>query len=309
MLKRLLRKILVTLLIGLLSGLLYFASDFEIPIIDQKSEAYFTAGLKSSTLAYATTRGVNAVVSVLQWSEINVSPAGVGVTIAAGQILDPLKDMAERLSDIIVTAVVSIGMQKIAFDIGEAYTFKAVSILLLLFLPAIWLNFRAPSIYMQILVRACYFMLMLRFLLPATSLVNEYLYENLFKVEIERSIDKLSVISSDYDELSEIEAKKKKGMFPFLTGDDGLTVDKLKQVWRKVTDNAEEIMTSLMALTTLYLTMFIIQILLIPLGMLWLLMKFTAYSGLDLIANRLLNSMEGVSRPKNKDFEISYLSD
>lgn len=292
--KRLIRKILVTLLIGLFSGLLYWVADTEIPVIDEKSEAYFNKSLKSSTLAYATTRGVNAVVSVLQWSEINVAPAGVGVTIAAGQILDPLKDLAERLSDVIVTAIVSIGMQKIAFELGEAYTFKAVAILILLFLPAVWLNFRSPSLFVQLTVRACYFMLMLRFLLPATSLVNEYLYENLFKIKIQESMQKLSTVSSDYDQLSKIkpEEEKKKGLFPSLS-DGGLSVEKIKKSWTRVTENAEEIMTSLMALTTLYLTMFLIQILLIPLGMLWLLMKFTVYGGMDTIANRLLIYLEG----------------
>lgn len=295
--RRLLRKILVTLLIGLFSGFLYWVADTEIPVIDAKSEAYFNQSLKSSTLAYATTRGVNAVVSVLQWSEINVAPAGVGVTIAAGQILDPLKDLAERLSDVIVTAIVSIGMQKIAFELGEAYTFKSVAILILLFLPAVWLNFRSPSLFVQFTVRACYFMLMLRFLLPATSLVNEYLYENLFKIKIEESMKKLSSVSSDYEELSEIKPEeKKKSLLPSLSGDTGISVDKIKKSWHRITNNAEEIMTSLMALTTLYLTMFLIQILLIPLGMLWLLFKFTAYSGLDTVADRLLNYLEGAPK-------------
>jgi len=83
---------------------------------------------------------------------------------------------------------------------------------------------------------------------------------------------------------------------PSLSGDTGISVDKIKKSWHRVTNNAEEIMTSLMALTTLYLTMFLIQILLIPLGMLWLLFKFTVYSGMDTIADRLLVYLEGAPK-------------
>lgn len=282
------KKLMLSLLILLLSTGLYLASFVEIPVVDRQSDAYFAGTLKSATLAYATTRGVNAVVSVLKESEVQVSPAGVGLTIAAGQILDPIDDMTERLSSVIVMAIVSLGIQKIGFELGAAFSFKLVAALILLFIPALWLNLRAPNPMLRLAVRFCYFLLVLRFLLPASSLVNDYLYDNLFKAKIEESVKSLSVISSDYKEMSTMEPEGERGFFSSLTGAVGTRIEKTKQAFSRVLENAEGVITSLLSLTTLYVALFIIQVLFIPLGMLWLLTNLARSPAIDLLTDRVL---------------------
>ncbi|MBU0500571.1 MAG: hypothetical protein KJ558_13865 [Gammaproteobacteria bacterium] len=282
------KKLMLSLLILLISIGLYLASFVEIPFVDKESNAYFTGTLKSATLAYATTRGVNAVVSVLKESEVNVSPAGVGLTIAAGQILDPIDDMTERLSSVIVMAIVSLGIQKIGFELGAAFSFKLVAALILLFIPALWLNLRAPNPLLRLAVRFCYFLIVLRFLLPISSLVNDYLYDNLFKARIEESVRSLSVISSDYNEMSRMEPGGERGFFSSLTGAVGTGIEKTKQAFSRVLENAESIISSLLNLTTLYVALFIIQVLFIPLGMLWLLMALARSPATNLLTDRVL---------------------
>lgn len=121
------KRLPLTILLLLSSIALYFLSGIKLPVLDTNADGYFEESIKGATLAYASVRGVNAVVSVLKESEIEVSPAGVGVNIAAGQILDPIDDMTERLSDVMVASIVSLGIQKIGYEIGSAISFKALT--------------------------------------------------------------------------------------------------------------------------------------------------------------------------------------
>jgi hypothetical protein len=296
-----LRKMIVTWVTLAISALLYYSAHYEIPLLDQQSDTYFSSTLKTTTLAYATTRGINAVVSVLKESEIDVAPAGVGLTIAAGQILDPIDDMTERLSDVIVLAIISLGIQKIGFELGQAVTFKLVALLMLLFIPVIWLNLRKPSAVLRLVVGISYILLALRFLLPLSSLLNQYLYDELFQEQIAASTATLSVLSSDYKELSSLETEENKGFISSMTGGASRKIQQTKQIWSRVIDNAETIVTALLTLMTLYVGVFVMQVLLIPLSMLGLLLLLANYVGMSRLSDQLQITLNDYCQQRRVD--------
>lgn len=47
---------------------------------------------------FALVRGLNGVIALIQGTEVVVSPAGMGLTLTVGEILDPINDLAERFS-------------------------------------------------------------------------------------------------------------------------------------------------------------------------------------------------------------------
>ena len=79
---------------------------------NQYSKAYIDKSIKETAIVYATARGINAIVSVLQSSEFSVSFVG-GIAITAGEILDPINDSIERFSEIVSVALASLVLQKI----------------------------------------------------------------------------------------------------------------------------------------------------------------------------------------------------
>lgn len=81
--------------------------------LDQYGEDYIDSALERATVAFGLAKTTNAVVSMLQDSEIAVSPAGLGLTLAVGELLDPLNDMVERFSWVMVASMVSLGVQKV----------------------------------------------------------------------------------------------------------------------------------------------------------------------------------------------------
>ena len=46
------------------------------------------AGLKRALISFGSARALNAVVSVIQETDVSIEPGGVGVKLAPGQVLD-----------------------------------------------------------------------------------------------------------------------------------------------------------------------------------------------------------------------------
>lgn len=264
------RKTVNTLLLLFLSLAFALLSALKLPLLDARADAYFSDALKGAGVAYAATRGVNAVVSVLKESEVEVSPVGVGVNIAVGQILDPIDDMTERVSSILVTAIVALGLQKIAFEIGGMAALQVIALLLLSMIPLVWFPARGGAGWVSLVVRASAFLLLLRLLLPLSALVSDGLHSHLFQPRIDTARESLSVVSSRYETLNAFEKEEDQGLFSSLVGKAGRQVEETREAFEHVADNVEQIVGSLLELATLYVALFVIQILVIPLLFIWL---------------------------------------
>lgn len=70
---------------------------------------------------YVASRGINALVSVLQTSQVNVPFLG---SSQVGQMLDPVNDAVERLSSIMVWAAGSLFLQRILLEVAASTVFK-----------------------------------------------------------------------------------------------------------------------------------------------------------------------------------------
>lgn len=89
---------------------------------DAYSDEYVTEALKSGAVVYATARGINATVSFLQGTELN-PPL---FTVAVGEFLDPINDLIERFSGMLMWALGSLVLQKILLTIFGHYGFSVL---------------------------------------------------------------------------------------------------------------------------------------------------------------------------------------
>lgn len=94
--------------------------------LDTYSEAYLDTALQSGGLVYATARGINAAVSVLQGTEITPAVA----TFTVGEVLDPVNDLIERFSGMLLLALGSLALQKILLEIFSHQGFSILVTLL-----------------------------------------------------------------------------------------------------------------------------------------------------------------------------------
>ena len=108
-------------------------------VLDDYVDDYTTGALKNAALTYATARGLNALVSMVQSSNIE---AGIGVvsgSMTIGELLDPLNDMIERFSTVMTWVLASLAAQKVLLLVASHELFLylvavlGISALLMLF--------------------------------------------------------------------------------------------------------------------------------------------------------------------------------
>jgi hypothetical protein len=75
-------------------------------------------GWKRALTTFAAARALNAVISVAQGTELAVQPAGVGVTLTPGQVLDPVNSLVEQFSTLMLMASAAFGVQRVLISIG-----------------------------------------------------------------------------------------------------------------------------------------------------------------------------------------------
>ncbi len=272
------KKIYWSLLGIMLATTLFFSAGFEIPLVDKKADSFFTESISKAGFAYVTCRGINGVISVIQNSDLNVEPAGIGVTLALGQVLDPLDDMTERLSDVLVTAIVSLGIQKLAYEISIEVAPPVLSILLIILSLLIWVKNEKIQSFQKTLVKIIFIVMIARLCLPISSIANDSLYKHFFEVQISDAKESLSLFADDTDELETVSLTETGGFFEKVKNSIALVSNKtiaLKDALIKIKSNAESIIDNLVKLTTLYVGIFFIQVLILPLLVFFLLVKIT----------------------------------
>ena len=268
------RKMSLTFLILFCSsGLLYF-KDTPLPLVDGKTDAYFEEVSQRSISAYAVTRGINAIVSVIKESNVSLSPAGVGITVAAGQVLDPLDDMTERLSSVLVLSIVSIGIQKLTMEIGQLFSFQIIGCLLPILILPLWIKNYLLGKIVTFAAKIIVVLTVLRFFLPGSMMLNNLFYTEFLEENIVQTKEKLRVISESGGELGQFDAVQyDDGIIDTLNSSlDSMTLKmaEMKKAYNKIEKNLGEIIDSLLDLTIYYVMIFLVQVLLIPVFALWL---------------------------------------
>ncbi|THF62042.1 hypothetical protein [Pseudothauera rhizosphaerae] len=165
----------------LVAALLVVALLAWLRPLDGLAERYADAGLKRAVATFATARALNAVISVVQGTEVSGGVV-VGVTLAPGQVLDPLNDLVEQFSSLMLAASIAFGAQLLLMKIGASWVISAV-----LSTAAIgvawncWRGRRPPAW----LLRGFVALLLVRFIVPLAALGSELAYRAFMEEEYE----------------------------------------------------------------------------------------------------------------------------
>jgi hypothetical protein len=73
--------------------------------------------LTRALATFAVARALNGAISVAQGTEVALEPGGVGVILTPGQVLDPVNDLIERFSSVMLFAASSLGLQIVLLDV------------------------------------------------------------------------------------------------------------------------------------------------------------------------------------------------
>ena len=170
------------------------------PQLDRHAEASLEAGTARAFATFATARGLNAAISLLQGTELS-GGVGVSATFSVGQVLDPVNDLVEQFADLMLLATVSFGVQQMLLAMGQDAVVK-IALTGLLVAWAAWTvaGRRAPRWLGTALVLG----LMARFAIPAAVVGSEVLFEHFLAERYEASEMAVRETRESVDETAQV---------------------------------------------------------------------------------------------------------
>ncbi|MEJ2539633.1 MAG: hypothetical protein P8188_06645 [Gemmatimonadota bacterium] len=237
--------------------------------LDRGAQAGTDRVFRQALLTYAAARSLDAAVSLAEGTELALEPGGVGVTISAGEILEPLDDLVEQFSSLMLVSATSLGLQSLLL---RASAWGVLTALLLLFLLArvgmAFLPHRVSPGVGRLISTGTTLLLVARFAVPLYGVATTALFERYLQPGQEEAVQALEETSTDVRELEQLDEPE---VDPGVVGRvsrwfsgamDRLDVSERVEALR---DRVGEVVDQLVHL----LVVFVLQTLVLPLVFLW----------------------------------------
>ena len=244
-------------------------------IFDSYGFTYTDESFERSLYAFGIAKTLNGAISIMQGTEVALEPAGIGVILTPGQILDPINDLVERFSWVMLLSATSLGIQKVLIGMFSSTIFSStVAVALCIVAFSLWRSSYFSAKLKNILYRIVMFIFILRFVIPSMAIANDGLYTAFLQPTYEESTLNLAASDKAISKISTDSAEKKNQditWYGFLGNSIESAINSIN-VDQRVADikaEAENITKHIVDL----IVIFTIQTILFPLFFLWLAVK------------------------------------
>lgn len=249
--------------------------------LDTSSKQYIDKAFNRALITFGIAKTLNGVISVAQGTEIAIQPAGIGINLTPGQILDPVNDLVERFSWIMLVSSTSLGIQKVFLTMS---VWPAFQYTLALFIAlSLFLLFNKTEKYNQLrifILRASLMLIVIRFAVPIAGLANQAVYHVFLENEYITSTQKLEITAEDIGKLNEEESFsqpniRKKSVWEnakefYESTSEMLDINKKIERYKQAAAESTHHIVNL-------IVVFLFQTLIIPLGFIFLLYTLLKY--------------------------------
>lgn len=182
----------------ILSIFIIFASSSVV--VNESAKDVIDKSFNQALIVFGSAKALNAVISLAQGTEINLP----FVVVAIGEVLDPINDLVEQFSLIMLASLVSLGIQKILLNFVSNDFFNLTFIIsILVFNIFLFLKFKNIENIKNIALKLTLILLFLRFSIPFVAYLNQYSYD--YFVKPQYNIEQLNeTILNTKDEISKI---------------------------------------------------------------------------------------------------------
>ncbi|MBU1659277.1 hypothetical protein KKG72_09535 [bacterium] len=244
--------------------------------LDESAMNLHDESFERAMIAFGLAKGLNAIISLIQGTQLSLTPVGVGMTFSVGEVLDPLNDMVERFSWVMLGATVSLGIQKIVLILSTKLFLQValfLSVGTVLFF--MWMKKLKTHGFFILSIRIVLFLFILRFGAIAFVYSSELFYNSILQTEfatssavLEKTKDKLEEMQSKNNKI--VESKKDSAWYEL---DVRTKYEELKSQLniQQQLKSLEESMESASRKIINLITIFVVQSILMPLLFLWLL--------------------------------------
>lgn len=255
-------KLLRTVLIVVIAGAAISGTT------DNVSQQYAEQALTRALATFTVARTLNGVISVAQGTEVAVEPGGVGVIFTPGQVLDPVNDLIERFSWVMLASTTSLGIQNILLDMSRWWGIRLIAGLAALAAALVWLlpGLRQAS-WWPWLLRLVLLALFVRLAVPLVMIANNAVYQVFLEPRYQASS---ALIEEASEELEAIGVQQDEQQKTGLLGSVNRALEQvqIKQRLENFKQRASQVIEQLITLTAVFL----LQTIVLPLLFLWVLL-------------------------------------
>ena len=240
--------------------------------VDSTSKGYAENALRNALVTFAVARTLNGVISVAQGTQLAIEPGGVGVNLSVGEILDPINDLVERFSAVMLVAASSLGLQTLLLNITAWWGFSAfLALASIAFLITLWMPRPVVARYANPALRILLIILFVRFAAPVLIIGTNIITDMFLASGQAEATAILEATTSNIEELNQ-ETQSVSADEPSILDRLGNFIgnsieslrvsDRLARL-RESASNASEHIVNLIAI-------FVLQTIILPLLFLWL---------------------------------------
>jgi hypothetical protein len=238
--------------------------------VDELARDYAADTFGRALLTFAAARTLNGVISAAQGTELSLEPGGIGINLSIGEVLDPINDLIEQFSGVMLVATSSLGLQNVLLRVTAWWGVSAaLSIAAALSLIIVW----APplaSLPARMALRVLLIASLLRFAIPALMVFSSLFFETFLAEQHMAATRALEATSEEIEEFN-AEAAPPPAEDPSLVdqlgamlGDTLRTLnarERLENLRRQVSESVEHIIE--------LIVIFAFQTIILPLVFLW----------------------------------------
>ena len=249
--------------------------------LDTSSKQHIDKAFDRALITFGIAKTLNGVISVAQGTEIAIQPAGIGINLTPGQILDPVNDLVERFSWIMLASTTSLGIQKVflTMSIWPAFSnflaaFLAFGLVMIFTINRKYFHLRT------FILRTSLLLIVLRFAVPVAGLANESIYNVFLESEYITSTQRLESTAQQIGELNKNEQFnqpdiKKKSVWEsakafYSSTSEMLDINKKIESYKQAATETTNHIVNL-------IVVFLFQTLIIPLGFIFIIYAYFKY--------------------------------
>lgn len=163
-----------------------------LPAVQERAVELTDQGLNRALVTFGVARGLNAAVSIIQGTEIAVQPFGMGATLSLGQVLDPIDDLVEEFSSLMLFASVAFGVQKLLLKIAGAWVVSSLVTAIAL----VWAGLLIAGRSYPWLTRLFVIAFLVRLAIPIVTIGSGFVFDQLLAEEYATSQQSLEKTTS-----------------------------------------------------------------------------------------------------------------
>ena len=242
--------------------------------VDEKAMQLLDASFDRAMVAFGLAKALNAVISLIQGTELSLTPVGIGLNFSVGEVLDPFNDMVERFSWVMLLSSVSLGIEKLLLTLSSKLFLQvALGVSAVVTMALLWIRQLKSSFALEYSLKIFALLVLLRFSAIVFVYSSQLMYDAVLQNEYQQATEVISTTKEQLEDIESqnkaiLESKHEQGFFDSLDSKysdivASLNISKQLESLQKSIDKASRNIITL-------ITIFVFQTVLLPLFFLWI---------------------------------------